>query len=100
VHSGVHNQAMQFLRRFLFRYAVYQYRYQSRSFALGSTTILLHVTPYGPSITDVMPYYTVLEYETSFDRRDKWSEFVSKVNCVNVFCSDRCEIISHFASNH
>ncbi|KAL3795879.1 hypothetical protein HJC23_002150 [Cyclotella cryptica] len=59
-------------------YAVYQYHYQSKSYALGSTTILLHVTPYGPSITDVMPYYTVLEYETSFDRRDKWSEFVSK----------------------
>ena len=25
-----------------------------------------------------MPYYTVLEFETSQDRRDKWSEFVSK----------------------
>ena len=29
-------------------YAVYQFRFKS-------TTILLHVTPYGPSITDVMP---------------------------------------------
>jgi hypothetical protein len=65
------------------RYAVYQYQYQS---VVGSTAILLHITPYGPSICDVMPYYTVLEYETSFDRRDKWSEFVSKVkrqsNCL------------------
>ncbi len=85
MHSDVYKQAMQRLLHFPFRYAVYQYRYQSRSLALGSTTILLHVTPYGPSITDVMPYYTVLEYETSFDRRDKWSEFVSKVNYVIVF---------------
>ena len=61
-------------------YAVYQYHYQSG--VILSTTILLHITPYGPSICDVMPYYTVLEYETSFDRRDKWSEFVSKVSSV------------------
>ena len=36
-------------------YAVYQFRFKS-------TTILLHVTPYGPSITDVMPFYLVLEF--------------------------------------
>lgn len=47
---------------------------------IGPTPILLHITPYGPSICDVMPYYAVLEYETSFDRRNKWSEFVSKVS--------------------
>ena len=41
-------------------------------------TILLHVTPYGPSILDVMPRYIVLEFEDSVDRRDKWSEFISK----------------------
>ena len=59
---------------------MYQYNYESKSSLLGSSTILLHITPYGPSICDVMPNYTVLEYETSFDRRDKWSEFVSKVS--------------------
>lgn len=36
-------------------YAVYQFRFKT-------TTILLHVTPYGPSITDVMPFYLVLEF--------------------------------------
>jgi polyphosphate kinase 2 (PPK2 family) len=41
-------------------------------------TILLHVTPYGPSILDVMPRYVVLEFEDSVDRRNRWSEFLSK----------------------
>ena len=41
-------------------------------------TILLHVTPYGPSILDVMPRYIVLEFEDSVDRRAKWSEYISK----------------------
>lgn len=41
-------------------------------------TILLHITPYGPSILDVMPRYIVLEFEDSMDRRNKWSEFISK----------------------
>ena len=36
-------------------YAVYTARFKT-------TTILLHVTPYGPSITDVMPFYLVLEF--------------------------------------
>jgi hypothetical protein len=40
--------------------------------------LLLHVTPYGPSILDVMPRYIVLEFEDSVDRRAKWSEYVSK----------------------
>jgi hypothetical protein len=40
-------------------YAVYQFRFKSNA-------ILLHVTPYGPSITDVMPFYLVLEF-------GKWS---------------------------
>mmetsp|Transcript_1008 Transcript_1008/g.2335 ORF Transcript_1008/g.2335 Transcript_1008/m.2335 type:complete len:672 (-) Transcript_1008:914-2929(-) len=52
-------------------YAVYQYHFKQH-------ILLLHVTPYGPSITDIMPYYTVLEFETSCDRRNQWSEFVSK----------------------
>jgi hypothetical protein len=41
-------------------------------------TILLHITPYGPSILDVMPRYVVLEFEDSVDRRNKWSEFLAK----------------------
>jgi polyphosphate kinase 2 (PPK2 family) len=41
-------------------------------------TILLHITPYGPSILNVMPRYAVLEFEDSVDRRNKWSEFISK----------------------
>jgi hypothetical protein len=40
-------------------------------------TILLHVTPYGPSILDVMPRYVVLEFEDSVDRRNRWSTFNS-----------------------
>lgn len=43
-----------------------------------SMSILLHVTPYGPSILDVMPRYIVLEFEDSVDRRNRWSEFLSK----------------------
>jgi polyphosphate kinase 2 (PPK2 family) len=42
------------------------------------TPILLHITPYGPSILDVMPRYIVLEFEASVDRRAKWSEFLSR----------------------
>lgn len=41
-------------------------------------TVLLHVTPYGPSILDVMPRYVVLECEDSADRRGQWSEYISK----------------------
>jgi polyphosphate kinase 2 (PPK2 family) len=40
-------------------------------------TILLHVTPYGPSILDVMPRYVVLEFEDSVDRRNHWAAFNS-----------------------
>jgi polyphosphate kinase 2 (PPK2 family) len=40
-------------------------------------TLLLHVTPYGPSILDVMPRYVVLEFEDSVDRRNHWSTFNS-----------------------
>lgn len=43
-----------------------------------ATPILLHVTPYGPSILDVMPRYIVLEFEDSIDRRGKWSEYLSQ----------------------
>lgn len=44
----------------------------------AETPILLHITPYGPSILNVMPRYVVLEFETSIDRREKWSEFISR----------------------
>ena len=63
-------------------YAVYecQRRVFSRQTADEgeSMTMLLHVTPYGPSILDVMPRYIVLEFEDSVDRRQRWSEFISK----------------------
>jgi len=52
-------------------YAVYQYGLHAHKLSPFSTPILLHVTPYGPSITDVMPYYLVIESETSCDIRDK-----------------------------
>ena len=40
----------------------------------------MHVTPYGPSITDVMPYYLVLEFETSADLRNKmWSNSLASL---------------------
>jgi polyphosphate kinase 2 (PPK2 family) len=62
-------------------YAVYQCRrrvFTSMSPEGHETMLLLHVTPYGPSILDVMPRYIVLEFENSVDRRAKWSEYVSK----------------------
>lgn len=40
-------------------------------------TILLHVTPYGPSLLDVLPRYIVLEKEDSQDRRAAWSELLA-----------------------
>ena len=56
------------------RYAVYQRYHESA----GSDAILLHVAPYGPSIIDVMPFYLVLESESSCDvRRKKWSNSLS-----------------------
>lgn len=59
-------------------YAVYQYHVKFHKQApVQSALFLLHVTPYGPSITDVMPYYIVLEHETSFDHRGKWSQQTS-----------------------
>lgn len=52
------------------RYAVYQRHHESAE----SDAVLLHVAPYGPSIVDVMPYYLVLESESSCDcRQRKWS---------------------------
>jgi len=63
-------------------YAVYECRrrvFSRETAAEGELmTILLHITPYGPSILDVMPRYVVLEFEDSVDRRNNWSEFVSK----------------------
>jgi len=59
-------------------YAVYQYHVRfNKQAPVQSALFLLHVTPYGPSITDVMPYYIVLEHETSFDHRGKWSQQTS-----------------------
>jgi polyphosphate kinase 2 (PPK2 family) len=40
-------------------------------------TILLHLTPYGPSLLDVLPRYIVLEKENSQDRRAAWSETIA-----------------------
>jgi polyphosphate kinase 2 (PPK2 family) len=60
-------------------YAVYECRRRVWSREIeASMVILLHITPYGPSILDVMPRYIVLEFEDSVDRRNKWSEFVFK----------------------
>ena len=52
-------------------YAVYHYSLQFHKLSPFQSNILLHVTPYGPSITDVMPYYLVLEFETSCDFRGR-----------------------------
>mmetsp|Transcript_39430 Transcript_39430/g.94839 ORF Transcript_39430/g.94839 Transcript_39430/m.94839 type:complete len:983 (+) Transcript_39430:38-2986(+) len=65
-------------------YAVYQYHFKVHKLSpFKPTTILLHVTPYGPSITDVMPYYLVLEFETSCDfRNQKWSNSLTNLELV------------------
>lgn len=64
------------------RYAVYQYIFRVGKLSrVQSTTVLLHVTPYGPSIADVMPYYLVLEFETSCDFRQRiWSNSVANLD--------------------
>ena len=52
-------------------YAVY-------SLKRGDLSVLLHVTPYGPSILDDLPRYIVLEREESRDTRDAWSQHVAR----------------------
>ena len=53
-------------------YAVYSYRGDD------GLRVMLHVTPYGPSILDELPRYIVLERETSRDTRDAWSQHVAR----------------------
>lgn len=53
-------------------YTVFEYR-------KGSIAVLLHVTPYGPSIVDVMPRYIVLEKEDSVDTRAAWSSLMTEI---------------------
>jgi len=56
-------------------YALYEcHRTIQQDNEVAAQTILLHVTPYGPSILNVMPRYTVLEVEGSQDRRHVWSK--------------------------
>lgn len=56
-------------------YAVYEcHRKVHTKDGVAEHTLLLHVTPYGPSLLDVMPRYIVLELETSQDRRFAWSK--------------------------
>ena len=63
------------------RYAVYQYHFHHESSPIKSATILVHCTPYGPSICEVMPYYIVLEFESSADfRHKKWSNSLAAVS--------------------
>lgn len=51
----------------------------SSSSSTGDTLqpVLLHVTPYGPSMLDVLPHYLVLEMEHSQDRRSALSETIA-----------------------
>jgi len=57
-------------------YAVYQYNN-------GSQPVLLHVTPYGPSVAGVLPFYVVLEYESSKDLRvTKWSNSLQAITSM------------------
>lgn len=59
-------------------YAVYEcHRRVSSWDSEQSHTILLHVTPYGPSLLNVMPRYIVLEFLHSRDRRSSWSGTLS-----------------------
>ena len=60
---------------------MYQHNFQARKLSFKKTTILLHVTPYGPSILDIMPYYLVLEFEDSGDFRQKmWSNSLANID--------------------
>jgi len=53
-------------------YAVYHYR-------SGEVSVLLHATPYGPSIYDEIPKYIVLEHAESQDTRGVWSQYLSQL---------------------
>jgi polyphosphate kinase 2 (PPK2 family) len=60
-------------------YAVYECHRRVSKKATPDThkiTLLLHVTPYGPSLLNVMPRYIVLELEESQDRRAAWSNLL------------------------
>jgi len=56
-------------------YSMYQHPYHAH---VGSA-LLLHVTPYGPSIMDILPLYIILEREESADLRKYWSQSVASL---------------------
>eukprot|EP00978_Attheya_sp_CCMP212_P024860 scaffold78855_cov50-Attheya_sp.AAC.1 len=61
-------------------YAVYEcHRMVSDDRDVNIHTLLLHITPYGPSLLDVLPRYLVLELENSHDRRGVWSETIDSI---------------------
>lgn len=56
-------------------YGAYEHAYHLE---VGSP-LLLHITPYGPSILDVLPLYIILEKEESADLRKYWSQSLASI---------------------
>mmetsp|Transcript_18891 Transcript_18891/g.27399 ORF Transcript_18891/g.27399 Transcript_18891/m.27399 type:complete len:903 (+) Transcript_18891:110-2818(+) len=50
--------------------------YELAKFCHGGV-VQLHITPYGPSIMDIMPMYIILEREESTDLRSSWSKSIA-----------------------
>ena len=56
-------------------YSMYQHPHHAD---VGSA-LLLHITPYGPSIMDILPLYIIIEREESADLRKYWSQSVASL---------------------
>ena len=53
--------------------------YQHPHHPLCGSALLLHITPYGPAIMDILPLYIILEREESADLRKYWSQSVASM---------------------
>lgn len=62
--------------------------------------VLLHVTPYSPSVMDAMPYYIVIEKQDSQDYRAAWFKTIAKHRWVGPALLEGYEYQGAFFSPH
>jgi polyphosphate kinase 2 (PPK2 family) len=74
-------------------YSVYYY-------GEGNLRLMIHVTPYGPSIFDELPRYVVLEREESHDTRGSWSSTWSRFQYGTPVVEGYCYKGAFFSKYH
>mmetsp|Transcript_28893 Transcript_28893/g.48498 ORF Transcript_28893/g.48498 Transcript_28893/m.48498 type:complete len:544 (-) Transcript_28893:13-1644(-) len=79
-HSSPHLEAAHFhiFGRGSGGYCVYRYQPPGISKTFSLYGVLIHVTPYGPSIYDELPRYVVLEHRDVMDTRGTWSHLAAQ----------------------